>query len=116
MSETELRELREWAAKVCGHERKLDGLGDGAEAFIIEVEGGELDYWLPDQNIAQAFEVLDATFMAFRNNSPVWIISGDYEGASVELNVARDAETFICEHHESRCMAILLACKKALSE
>lgn len=56
--EPSVNELRAWAAKVCGYEP--DGLG----GFVRDTSDGYCfvlcDDWIPDEDIAQAFEVWEA--------------------------------------------------------
>lgn len=107
MTDAELRDLRAWAAEVCGYFGYwLDdewGYANCDEEWISKKT------WLPDQNIAQAFEVLDA--VAARDNATA-TIETDKDGTSVML--LSDSYGEVNAEHESRCLAILLACKAAI--
>lgn len=59
MSDSELKALREWSAKQCGYERNLLNVNTAARYFNAGREWF-VTAWLPDQNIAQAFEVAEA--------------------------------------------------------
>ena len=114
MTTEQLIEYRAWAAGVCGysleghHGRALYGeyVRESADGF----EYVEKESWRPDENIAQAFEVLDALRlepqMILLNRPPSnrwWVTVSRYFQNGPE-GMAQ---------HESRCLAILTAARAA---
>lgn len=113
-----IEELRAWAAGVCGYEH---GFTDIHGTWQPDSS------WLPDQNIAQAMEVVDALVARIRgeNEPHKWVdfelryitwISDKTQHCGFKIGwCGGQADA----NHENRCMAILLACHaahKAMSE
>jgi hypothetical protein len=86
MTPDELKELRDWSARVCGRELP--------------------DNWFPDVNIAQAIEVMDKV----RNGLAYDI--GQHEGDEDHYCLVMDKD-WTYQKHESREIAILLASRLA---
>lgn len=115
-----IEELRAWAAQVCGYELQ--------HGWILGPRGTRTnERWLPDQNISQAFEVLDAIYGLITKSESkpeyrwaAWTLervpnNGHYRCRVEGARLWNHART----EHENRCMAILLAsfaAHKALSE
>ena len=120
MTDTELRDIREWAAKVCGY----SGCIDGGEAWYVPQPTNvpwrrciRKDQWLPDQNIAQAFEVAEAVMRSGElphfdlhcmSPSRRW-------SAHIEFGFEKPGGKSVGGHasDESCCRAILLAARQA---
>lgn len=104
-----ITELRAWAAEVCGY--KIDDRWAYAQIRVLpprmttEQSDRLKALWLPDQNIAQAFELLDAV----RGESEA-VLTGFTKEWMFEI--FRHPRVFSATH-ASRCMAILLACRQA---
>jgi hypothetical protein len=112
MTDSELTDLRRWSAGVCGYTE----VEDCGEVWYVPQSRGTRhcirgESWRPDQNIAQAFEVLDALGL-----EPQMILLKREPTNKWWVTVARHLEPGHgdMEIHESRCIAILLACRKAL--
>src|SRR5687768_8422325 len=102
--EPNLAELRAWSAGVCGY-RLWDG-----RAWVLNKSGECIGYkhadWLPDQNIAQAMELLEAI------NAGAWSLDkeGHWYSCSLELKTELGHLEFRSGAQRSACMAIVLAC------
>lgn len=126
MTIEEITDLRAWAAGVCRYTK--DGWyykRDGRPAWTDQelrthapIDRGN-GVWQPDQNIAQAIEVLDAVMATIpREKYPlildirfVKMPESEHHSCVIRwLGNSRDA------NHESRCISILLACRKALEQ
>lgn len=118
MTDIDLSELRKWAAEVCGYKRVWQVneyvLWRGTGSPVVELQ------WLPDQNIAQAFEVL-CEIQALHHGWRFSLVGGDagMRGWHAELFGHEDPEQNTGQRHgsaanHSLCMALLLACREAM--
>jgi hypothetical protein len=109
-NEPGVEELRSWSARVCGY-GEADREGCYFKLLPAPLIGAQKIRWRPDENIAQAMEVLEA-IPPMLPEFIEWMVHFnrvDYFAQFVWMNHRKVASA----NHENRNMAILLAAHAA---